>query len=111
MLNKFFAILDALDAEEGHAEHHCRDEADDQERAAGGLRGPDRENYGQTAADENGGIGRAEGHADGRTGGGEVGEIPTAIDQVSAEESAEEHEFGCQENPHAEAGGIALLLR
>ena len=31
-------------------------------------------------------------------------------DQVGAEQSAEEHDFGGEEDPHAETGGVALLL-
>ena len=33
-----------------------------------------------------------------------------AVDQVGAEQTAEEHDFGGEEDPHAETGGVALLL-
>src|SRR6266851_5654792 len=102
MLHEFFAILDALDAEEGEAKQHGDDEAADQERAAGGLRRPDGENHGQTTADEHCCIGGAVAHVDGFAGGGEVPEIPAAINQVGAEQPAEEHDFGGEENPHAQ---------
>jgi hypothetical protein len=39
-----------------------------------------------------------------------VAEVPRAIDQVSAEQAAEEHDFCGEKGPHAQAGGIALLL-
>src|SRR6267154_2954774 len=45
VLHKFVAILNALDAEEGEAEQHGDDKTADQERAAGGLGGPDGENH------------------------------------------------------------------
>ena len=35
--------------------------------------------------------------------------VPVAIDQVGGKEPAEEHDFGQQEEPHGEVGGIALL--
>ena len=111
MLHELVSVLDALDAEEGETEQHGDDEADNQQRAARGLRGPDGEHYGQAAADEHGGVGGAERHVDGFAGGGEVSEIPAAVNQVGAEQAAEEHDFGGEEDPHAQAGGIALLLR
>ena len=37
-------------------------------------------------------------------------EVPSAVDQVGAEQAAEEHDFGGEEDPHAQVGGIALLL-
>ena len=36
--------------------------------------------------------------------------VPAAVNQIGAEQAAEEHDFGGQEDPHAEAGGVALLL-
>ena len=110
MLHKFFPVLDAFDAEEGETEDHREDEARDQQCAAGGLCGPDREDYGQTAADEYGGVGGAVAHVDGFAGGGEIREIPAAVNQVGAEQAAEKHDFGGEEDPHSQAGGIALLL-
>ena len=35
--------------------------------------------------------------------------VPVAIDQVGGEEAAEEHDFGEQEEPHGEVGGVDLL--
>src|SRR5271163_4284784 len=89
-------VLDAFDAEERQTEQHGYGEAHEQQRSAGSLRGPDREDDGQTAADEHGGVGGAEAHVDSFAGGGEVSEIPAAVDQVSAEQAAEEHDFSGQ---------------
>jgi len=41
MLVEFVFVLDAFDAEENKAEKDCENEAADEHRAAGGLRGPD----------------------------------------------------------------------
>src|ERR1700677_2832365 len=111
MLDKLFPVLDSLNAEEGETEEHGDGEADEQEGAASGLRGPDGEDYGQAAADEHGSVGGAETHIDAFAGGSEVSEVPAAVNQVSAEQTAEKHDFGGEENPHAQAGGVALLLR
>ncbi len=36
--------------------------------------------------------------------------VPVAVEQVGEEQAAEEHDFGQQEEPHAEGSGLALLL-
>ena len=36
--------------------------------------------------------------------------VPVAVEQIGEEQSTEEHDFGEQEKPHAEARGLALLL-
>ena len=36
--------------------------------------------------------------------------VERAVHQVGAEQAAEEHDFGQQEHPHAEGGGLPLLL-
>src|SRR5258708_6207125 len=111
MLHKFLAILYALDAEERNTEEHRGDEANDQERAPRGLCSPDCENHSQAAANQHGSVRRAVGHVDCFTGGGEVSEIPSAINQIGAKQSAKEHDFSGEEDPHTQAGSIALLLR
>ncbi len=111
MLHELFPVLDAFDAEEDETEQHGDDEAANQQRAARGLCGPDSEDYGQAAADQHCSIGGAVGHVDGFAGGGEVSKVQAAVDQVSAEQAAEEHDFSGEEDPHAQAGGVALLLR
>src|ERR1700722_11126033 len=108
-LVKFIFVFFAFDAEEGAAKNHGQDEAGDQKIAARGLRGPNGEHYGQAAADEHGSVGGAERSVDGFAGGAEVAEVPETINQVGAEHAAEEHDFGSEENPHAQAGCIALL--
>src|ERR1700691_5280603 len=93
MLLKFLCVFDAFDAEKRETEQHGDDETDDQQRAARSLRGPDGEHHGQTAADEHGGVCGAEAHVDGFAGGGEISKVQAAVNQVSAEQAAEEHDF------------------
>ena len=111
VLFEFVFIFFALNAQEHHAEEHGDDEAANQKRAARDLRGPYGEDYGQAAADQHSGVGGAERGVDGFAGGAEVAEIPATINQIGAEQSAEEHNFGAQKYPHPETGGVALLLR
>src|SRR5689334_25064566 len=110
MLVELVFVLDALNAKECKAEEHRQDQHYDQQAATGGLRGPDREDDGQAAADQNGGVGRAERGVDRLAGGSEVAEVHAAVDQVRTKQSAEEHDFGGKEDPHAEVRGVALLL-
>ena len=35
--------------------------------------------------------------------------VPVAVDQIGGKQSAEEHDFRQQEEPHAEVGGVVLL--
>src|ERR1019366_7170515 len=110
MLIELVFIFDSFDTEEDASEKHGEREHGEEKPATRRLRGPDGEHDGHAAADEDGGVGAAESSVDGRAGGGEISEVPTAINQVGAEQAAEEHNFGGEEDPHAEAGGVALLL-
>src|SRR5258708_3844621 len=110
MLVKLVFIFDPFDAEKGETEKHGGGKAGDQEDSASSLRRPHGEHNGQTAANEDRGVGCAEGHVDGFAGGSEVCEVPVAVNQIRAKQSPEEHDFGREENPHAQAGGITLLL-
>src|ERR1700733_8983013 len=94
MLVEFVLILFAFDAEKNAAEEHGEDEADDQERTAGGLRRPNGEYDGQAAANEHGGVGGAERGVYGFAGSAEVAEVPAAINQIGTEHSADENDFG-----------------
>src|SRR5271165_6294786 len=110
MLIELVFVFDPFDAEEGASEDHGEREHGEQKAAARSLCGPDGEHDGQAAADEDGGVGAAESSVNGRAGGGEVSEVPSAVDQVGAEQAAEKHDLGREEDPHAEVGGVALLL-
>src|SRR5579863_10682959 len=80
VLFKFVLVLDAFDPEEGKAEKHGEDEHRDQDHATPGLRGPDGEDDGQAAADQDGCVGGAKGGVYRLAGSSEIAEIPSAID-------------------------------
>src|SRR5258708_29561221 len=101
MLVKLVFIFDPFDAEEGETEKHGAGKAADQEGSASGLRRPHGEHHGQTAANEDRGVGCAERHVDGFAGGREVCEVPVAVNQICAEQSPAKNKFGGEENPHA----------
>src|ERR1700688_1842779 len=42
-------------------------------------------------------------------GGDKCGVVPVSVEQIGEEETAEEHDFGQEEQPHAEASRLALL--
>src|SRR5581483_3880837 len=110
VLDKLIVIFDALDSKEAEAEDHGESEHHEGEATATGLDRKDGEDDGQTAADQDSGIGGAQGGIDRFAGRREIREIPAAINQIGAEQAAEEHHFGAKEDPHAEACGIFLLL-
>src|SRR5579862_2623791 len=41
----------------------------------------------------------------------EISKVPVAVNQIRAEHAAKKHHLGGQKNPHAQAGGVALLFR
>jgi hypothetical protein len=110
-LVEFLFVFDALDAEEGEAEKHGQDEAANHQGAPSGLSAPNGEHHGQAAADEDRRVRGAKAGLNRGAGGSEISKVQAAVNQIGAEQSAEEHDFGSQEDPHTEAGGIALLLR
>src|SRR5208282_2097824 len=60
-------------------------------------------------ADEYHRVSRAESNVQLLTGGAKVSEVHVSVDEVGAEQAAEEHNFLGEEQPHAQAGGIFLL--
>ncbi len=87
----------------------------DQERHEGipfsHLGGAHRQRHGQAAANQHGGVDGADGDVQHVASRLETGQVEVAIDGVAREEPAEEHHLGGEENPHAEAGGLVLLLQ
>ena len=75
------------------------------------LRGAHRQRHGQAAANQHRGVDGADGDVQHVASRLETGQVEVAIDGVAGEEPAEEHDLGGQENPHAEAGGLVLLLQ
>ena len=71
------------------------------------LRCAHRQRYRQAAADQDGGVDRPSADLSAPASGGKLVGIRPAINQVSAEHAAEEHDFRHQKQPHAQRGGIA----
>ena len=111
MLLELLGIFRGFDAEEGEAENDGEHEAADEHGALALLCGVDGKDDGQATADQHGGVGGAEFPAERLAGGGEVAEVRETVNQVGAEQTSEEHDFGAEEDPHAETGGVFLLLR
>ena len=102
-------VLDGLDAKEGEAEDEGDDETQNERALLAHLGGPDAHGHGEAGSDEDGGVGCAPEDIqlvrcldEGRV-------VPVAIDEVGGEQAAEEHDFGEQEEPHGEVGGVTLL--
>src|ERR1700722_13857440 len=74
------------------------------------LRGANGQRHSQAAPDQYRGIQRAEFHFEQMASDFERRQVKRAINNVAGEQSAEEHKFGQQKYPHAEASGLALLL-
>src|SRR6266852_4047449 len=110
MLLEFFGVFVGLDAQKDETQKDGSDEPEDEGHALANLGGTNRQNHGQAGADEYHRVYRAEFNVQLLTGGTEVHKILVAVNQVSAEHAAEEHDFLGEEYPHAQAGGIFLLL-
>jgi hypothetical protein len=110
VLVELLLILNALDSKEYQSEKHREHEHEKHDGALRSLGSPDCEHDGQTAADQDGGVNSAEPDGDRCTGSGKVSEVLAPINQVRAEQSTEEHDFGSQEDPHAKIGSVLLLL-
>ena len=93
------------------AERHRQQNPDDCRPLLAGLRGANGERHRQTAADEHGGVERAEHDVELAAGFGPRHRIPDAVQHVGEEEPAEEQHFGDEEQPHPQRGRLVLLLQ
>ena len=110
VFNELVVVLHTLDSQEDKAEQHGQDQANDDDLLLSELRGANRECDRQAGADQDRGVGSTQHDIEALAPGAEVSEVPVAIHQVGAEHAAKEHDFGGEEDPHAEAGRILLLL-
>ncbi len=110
VLDEFLVVLVGLHAQERAAQDQCGDQEIDQRAAVAGLRRADGKRHGETAAEQDGGVGRAEAHIENVAAALERGEVEPAIDGVGGKQAAEEHDFSDQEKPDAEEVGFLLLL-
>jgi len=107
---EFLFVFDGFDAEEDAAQKQSEDKEEGNKLFLSHLSGPHGHRHGQAAADEHDGIESAEFQIQSAAGFGEHRRVRVAVDGVGKEEAAEEQDFGGQKDPHAERGGILLLL-
>ena len=111
MLLKLLFILKALYNKKRHAEQNGDDKVASQQLALADFRRFHRQYDGNRADDQDGGVDGAHLDVELLASGGEGIEMGEAINQVGAKHAAEEHDFRDQKEPHAERGGVFLLLR
>src|ERR1700732_3523830 len=100
-----------LDKQKGRAKQHRQYQKRDNRRLAlARLRRVNRQRHRQAAADQHSRVGGSEGHIKEMAALNERFQMQSAMDDVRHENAAEEHDFGGQEDPHAEASSIVLLL-
>ena len=103
-------ILNRLDAKKNQPQTNRKAQRSNQPLAVAGLRRIDAHGHGEAGEDKNRCIGGSEADAQRIAAGHKGVVIPVAIEQVGHEQPAEEHDFGQQKQPHAEAGGLPLLI-
>src|SRR5262249_1023222 len=108
---EFCRPFDALDTQKSQAKDQRQNEQHDQQCAFAHLRGAHPKSNGQAAADENDCIYGSQPDIQGLARSCEFGEVPASVNQIRAEHAPEKHNFGIQEEPHAERCGVTLLLR
>ena len=104
-----FLVLDGLDAKEGEAQDERDHQAQHQRALLFHLGGPHAHGHGEAGSDEDGGVRGAPEDIELVRCLDERRIVPVAVDEVGGKEAAEEHDFGEQEEPHGEVGGVTLL--
>ena len=104
-------VFEVLDDQEHEPERHREQDPDDCRALLAGLRGANGERHRQAAADEHGGVERAEDDVELAAGFGPRHGIPDAIERVGEEQPAEEQHFGDEEQPHPQRRRFVLLLQ
>src|SRR5271157_3198704 len=99
VLLELFVVLDSLDAKEDESKNDGKNQVAQQHGTLGVLGRVDRQNHGQAAADQDSRVGSTQAESQGLAGGAKFGEVLEAVDQIGAEQSTEEHDFGGEENP------------
>ena len=100
MLFKFAGPFDSLDPKESQTQHECQRQVNHLRLPLSNLGRADCQHDGQAAADEDSGVNRTQCDVERVTGGGELREIPEAVDEIGAKHAAEEHDLGCEKQPH-----------
>src|SRR5581483_934098 len=106
----FIVIFDCFDSEEHKSQSKRKHQEEHQHLAHAKLRGMYGQRHGQAAANQYDCIGGAQFNIE-RAAAPHKGVVkPIAIDQVSGEHAAKEHDFGDKKHPHAEGSSVLLLL-
>src|SRR6266702_2597256 len=110
VLLPLLVILNVLDAKEDQAQQGGDDKEEDEKTLLPDLGCPDSHRHKEARSNQHSSIERPERDAElvGSCNEGLV--VPVAVEQVGEEQATEEHDFGQQEEPHAEGSGFALLL-
>ncbi len=111
MMVELLLIFDGFDAKKDSAETKSGDQENTDQFLLAHLGGPDGHGHGQAAQDQHDGVAGAERDIQCIAANAEGGAERAAIDGVSEEQTTEKQDFGDQENPHAERGGLLLLLK
>src|SRR5580692_10362001 len=106
---ELFVPFEGLDAEERHAQEQGPNQPENDAAALAELRGPHRHHHGEAAAQKHNGVGRADVDIEAATGDREDIGILGAVYAVRQKHAAEEHDFGDEEDPHAERRSVPLL--
>src|SRR5580704_6241153 len=109
MLDPFLVILDAFEPKKHAPQYQSPDEKHDARFLLSKLRGANRQNHSEAAANQYTGVDRADGHVHEMAGGSERLRIHIAIHRVAAEHSPEKHDFGEEKYPHPQRGRFHLL--
>ena len=109
MVHPLLVIFDVLESQKHAAQDQRQNQKRNERLLLAQLRGAYRQHHGEAAADQHAGVDRADGDVHEMAGGREGVRVHISIDGVASEHAAEEHDFGHQEDPHAQRGGFQLL--
>ena len=99
-----------LDAEEGESQDECGEQEKQQRLAFTSLGGVHGQGHGQAAQNENAGVGGAKDDFQVMATEGEGRIVKVTEDRITREQAAKEHHLRGEEDPHAEACRLVLLL-
>src|SRR5665213_905892 len=106
-----FVVFVSLYAKKNATQQQSKDQAQHEQPALSKSGKMDAHRHRQTAADQNGCVGRANPEVRLVAGGRERYRVRVAVSKVSQKHAPEKHDFGEQKRPHSDGRGVFLLLR
>ena len=106
----FIVIFVSLHTEEHATQNQGQNQENNQKLTLSDGGKMHRESHGQAAADQNGGIGRANPETGLQARRRERSRVCLPVNEIGQKQSTEKHNFGEQEAPHPDGRSIALLL-